>query len=94
VDGLGNRGPGWSAKLVARDAALQSKVNLISASTRILGQNKRYILWFYLLNLGFAWAGGAPFSRSAHRILDHSLYADRLLHGFDLAVLEEMIARP
>jgi hypothetical protein len=73
---------------------LHSNTNLISASTRILGRNKRYILWFYLLNLAFAWAGGTPFSSSAHRILDHSLYADRLLHGFDFAVLEEMIARP
>jgi len=73
---------------------LHSKTNLISAGTHILGRNKRYILWFYLLNLAFAWAGGIAFSRSIHRILDHSLYADRLLHGFDLAVLEEMIARP
>jgi hypothetical protein len=73
---------------------LQSKTNLISASSRILGSNKRYIFWFYLLNLGFAWSGATPFSRSAHRILDHSLYADRLLDGFDLAVLEEMITRP
>ena len=73
---------------------MQSKTNLISAGAQILGRNKRYILWFYLLNLGFAWAGGISFSRNTHRILDHSLYADRLLHGFDLAVLEEMIARP
>jgi len=73
---------------------LHSQTKLIAAATHILGRNKRYILWFYLLNLGFAWAGGIAFSRSTHRVLDHSLYADRLLHGFDLAVLEEMIARP
>ena len=73
---------------------MQRKTNLIWASTHILGRNKRYIFWFYLLNLAFAAAGGISFSRSTHRILDHSLYADRLLQGFDLAVLEEMIARP
>jgi NADH:ubiquinone oxidoreductase subunit 6 (subunit J) len=73
---------------------LQNQTGLISASTQILGRNKRYILWFYLLNVAFAWAGASAFSRSAHRILDHSLYADRLLHGFDLSVLKEMIVRP
>ncbi len=60
----------------------------------MLSRGKRYIVWFYLLNLVFAWLGARAFSRSAHAILDHSLYADRLLHGFDLAVLTEMIARP
>jgi len=73
---------------------LADKTSLISASTRILSAGKRYILWFYLLNLAFAWLGAAAFSKSAHGILDHSLYADRLLHGLDLGVLEEMIERP
>jgi hypothetical protein len=95
VDGLGNRSPSWPGKSSQpRNATLQSKFHLLSASARILGRNKRYILWFYLLNLAFALAGGIPFSTNTHRILDHSLYADRLLHGFDLAVLEELIARP
>ena len=73
---------------------MHGKTSFISQSTQILGSNKRYILWFYLLNLAFAWSGASAFSRSAHRVLDHSLYADRLLHGFDLAVLVEMIVRP
>ena len=73
---------------------MPSKTNLISASTHILSGGKRYILWFYLLNLAFAWSGATTFSKSAHGILDHSLYADRVLHGLDLAVLEEMITRP
>jgi len=73
---------------------LADKTSLISASTCILSAGKRYILWFYLLNLAFAWLGAAAFSKSAHGILDHSLYADRVLHGLDLGVLEEMIGRP
>jgi hypothetical protein len=73
---------------------LADKTSLILASTRILSAGKRYILWFYLLNLAFAWLGAAAFSKSAHGILDHSLYADRVLHGLDLGVLEEMIERP
>jgi membrane-anchored glycerophosphoryl diester phosphodiesterase (GDPDase) len=73
---------------------LHTKANLISTSAGILCGSKRYIIWFYLLNLGFACLGASPFSASTHGILDHSLYADRLLHGFDLGVLAEMIARP
>jgi hypothetical protein len=34
------------------------------------------------------------FTARAHRILDHSLYADKLLHGFNYGVLVEMILRP
>lgn len=73
---------------------MADKTSLILASTRILSTGKRYIFWFYLLNLAFAWLGAAAFSKSAHGILDHSLYADRVLHGLDLGVLEEMIERP
>ena len=73
---------------------MPGKTKLISASTDILRAGKRYLLWFYLLNLAFAGSGASAFSRSTHGILDHSLYADRLLHGLDLAVLDEMIKRP
>ena len=73
---------------------MADKTSLILASTGILSAGKRYILWFYLLNLAFAWLGAAAFSKSAHGILDHSLYADRVLHGLDLGVLEEMIEHP
>ena len=67
---------------------------LISAAASVASRNKRYVVWFYLLNLLFAWWGGAAFSSNAHGILDQSLYADKLLHGFDLAVLLELISRP
>jgi hypothetical protein len=67
---------------------------LISAGASVLNRNKRYIVWFYLLNLLLAWLGGAAFTAHAQAILDHSLYAEKLLHGFDLAVLLEMINRP
>jgi hypothetical protein len=57
-------------------------------------RNKRYIFWFWLLNLILAAFATASFSRSAHAILDHSFDADRLVHGFDLAVMTELLARP
>jgi hypothetical protein len=68
--------------------------NLISAGADIAGRNKRYVIWFYLLNLIFAHFGAAAFSRRAHGVLDHSFYADKLLHGFNVGVFIELLARP
>ena len=59
-----------------------------------MGRNKRYIVWFYLLNLVLAEYGTSAFRNQAHGILDHSLLAGRLVHGFDAGVLAEMFARP
>src|SRR5579863_8145470 len=73
---------------------MSEKTNLISAAADIAGRNKRYVIWFYLLNLIFAHFGASAFNDQAHGILDHSLYSDKILHGFDVAVLVEMLARP
>jgi hypothetical protein len=68
--------------------------NLVFAGADIVGRSKRYVIWFYLLNLIFAHFGASAFSDNAHGILDHSLNADKLLHGFNLAVFIELLARP
>src|SRR5271170_3081888 len=73
---------------------MNENVNLVFASAAIARRNKRYIVWFYLLNLAFAHFGASAFSDAAHSILDHSLYADKLLHGFSLGVFLEMLVRP
>lgn len=73
---------------------MTEKTSLLSTGAHIAGRNKRYVIWFYLLNLVLASFGAAAFSNQAHAILDHSLYAENLLHHFDLMVLMEMIARP
>lgn len=57
-------------------------------------RNKRYIVWFYLLNVVLAWLGAAAFNNQAHDFLDHSLNSDRLVNGFDLPVFVEMLAQP
>jgi hypothetical protein len=67
---------------------------LLSTGWRMVGRNKRYIGWFYLLNLTLAEFGAAAFRNQAHGILDHSLHADRLVHGFSLGVIIEMFTRP
>jgi hypothetical protein len=73
---------------------MAEKQGLLSGGWSMVGRNKRYIAWFYLLNLTLAEYGTSAFRNQAHDILDHSLQADRLVHGFDLGVLTEMFARP
>jgi len=67
---------------------------LLSAGWGMVARNKRYILWFWLLNLTLAEFGAAAFRRSAHAILDHSLYAGNLVHGFHVAAFGELLTRP
>lgn len=67
---------------------------LLSGALSRVGHNKRYIFWFWVLNVTLAWLGAGAFQAEAHEILDHSLRAGRLVHGFDLTVFIEMLARP
>src|SRR5271155_2575253 len=73
---------------------MADKQGLLSSGWRMLSRNKRYVFWFYVLNLTLAEFGASAFRNQAHAILDHSLLSDRLVHGFDLGVLTEMMARP
>jgi hypothetical protein len=67
---------------------------LLGSGWSIVMHNKRYVFWFWLLNLVLALFGTAAFSYHASAILDHSFYSDRMVHGFDLGVFIEMLARP
>jgi hypothetical protein len=67
---------------------------LLSSGLGRLAHNKRYIFWFWMLNLTLAEFGTAAFRQGAHPILDKTLYADRLLHGFDLGVFGELLFKP
>jgi hypothetical protein len=69
-------------------------LTLLSDGLRKLRYNKRYIFWFWLLNLTLAEFGTAGFRRAAHAILDHSLYAERLVKGFDLGAFIELLSKP
>jgi hypothetical protein len=68
--------------------------NLISTGLRTVLANKRYIVWFWVLNLFLAILGTSAFRESSHKILDHSLYSEGLTQGFRLAVLFDLLARP
>ena len=68
--------------------------SLLSTGLGKVAHNKRYIVWFWLLNLTLAEFGSAVFWRSSHAILDHTLLAERLLKGFDVGVFGELLYNP
>ncbi len=68
--------------------------NLISSGLRTVLANKRYIVWFWVMNLFLAILGTSAFRESSHKILDHSLYSEGITQGFRLAVLFDLLARP
>jgi hypothetical protein len=67
---------------------------LLSSGWSMVSRNKRYIIWFYVLNVTLAEFGASAFREQAHSMLDHSMAADRLVNGFHPAVLLEMLVRP
>src|ERR1700722_6323488 len=67
---------------------------LLSGGYARVVRNKRYIFWFWLLNLMLAEFGLAAFRHQAAPILDTSLYSSGLVRGFDLGVFVEMLVRP
>ncbi|MHB8215944.1 MAG: hypothetical protein ACYDDS_07675 [Candidatus Sulfotelmatobacter sp.] len=66
---------------------------LLSGGLSMVLRNKRYIVWFYVLNVLLGMFGTIAFVNQVGTVLDRSLRADRLLHGFDVAVLAEMFMR-
>jgi len=73
---------------------MSKKNGLLGSSLGMVLRNKRYIVWFYVLNVFLGLFGTAAFVNQVGTILDHSLQSERLLHGFSLAVLFEMFFRP
>lgn len=67
---------------------------LLSSGWRMVLRNKRYIFWFWLLNVCLGVFGTVAFFMQAGTVLDHSLLSQRLLHGLSLDVLIEMFMRP
>ena len=67
---------------------------LLSSGLGMVLRNKRYIFWFWLLNLTLAEFGTAAFRRGAHAIMDHSLYAGRVLPNLDMGVVIDLLVKP
>ncbi len=73
---------------------MTEKPNILSNGMAIVRKSKRYVIWFYLLNLTLAWIGTGTFRQQASSVLDHSLYSNGLLQSFDYGVFVEMVTRP
>src|SRR3984957_4641482 len=73
---------------------MNERKGLLRSGAGMVTHSKRYIVWFYVLNLALAWFGAAAFSNQAHQVLDHSLAAGGLVHGFDAGVLVEIFLHP
>ncbi|MGZ4789162.1 MAG: hypothetical protein ACXVZX_11650 [Terriglobales bacterium] len=73
---------------------MSEKNGLLSSGLSMVLRNKRYIVWFYVLNLFLGLFGTVAFVNQAGTILDHSLQSQRVVHGFSLGVFIEMLARP
>lgn len=67
---------------------------LMSSGFARVMRNKRYIFWFWLLNLTLAEFSTSGFRQAAHAILDHSFDADRLTHGFHLGTFFSLLSLP
>jgi hypothetical protein len=67
---------------------------LLSSGWNMVMRNKRYIFWFWLLNLTLAEFGTAAFRRGTHAIMDHSLYAGRALPNLDMGVVIDLLMKP
>jgi hypothetical protein len=73
---------------------MSERKGLLNSGLGMVLRNKRYIFWFWLLNLTLAEFGTSAFRKSAHAILDHSLAGGRLVHGFDVTRMFDLFVRP
>ena len=67
---------------------------LLGAGWSAVRRNPRYVVWFWLLNLALAWFGTLALRGQMSPILDSSLHARQLVHGFNPTVLAELLMAP
>ncbi len=60
----------------------------------LLWRRQRILWWVWLVNLALAWLASGPLNARWRAVLDHSLAADQLLHGFNLARYIELTSLP
>ena len=73
---------------------MNEKKGLLSSGLAMVMRNKRYIIWFWLLNLLLTVYGTSAFREAAHTLFDTSSYSDKLLHGLDLSVVIDLFLKP
>jgi hypothetical protein len=73
---------------------MNEKRSLLGHGLSLVMRNKRYIVWFWVLNFILAWFGTSAFRNSAEAIMNHRLYSKGLVHGFDIGVLYDLFSSP
>jgi hypothetical protein len=64
------------------------------AGWHLLWQTQRVMWWIYAVNFALGFFSAMGMAACVGRVLDHSLAAQRLYHGFDLAYLIELAMNP
>lgn len=67
---------------------------ILSEGARRVWRHQRILWWFFSANLVLAAFGTVPVDRAVGRVVDHSLYSERLYRGFDLSAFVELAANP
>jgi len=71
-----------------------SESRLLGSGWSAVRKNIRYVVWFWLLSLVLARLGSSAFRNQVGPVLDNSMYADRLVHGFNPVTLIELLSLP
>lgn len=73
---------------------MHEESGLLQAGWSAVRRNPRYLVWFWLLNLALAWFGTLALRSQLKPVLDNSLHARQLTHGFNPIVLAELLLMP
>ncbi len=68
--------------------------SVLGAGARIVRRRQRVLWWVYGINLFLAFAATAALGGRVGSVLDHSLMAKRLVHGFDASTFAALVADP
>jgi hypothetical protein len=73
---------------------MSEETGLLQSGRSVVQRNARYVIWFWLLNLALAWFGTLSYRGQIAPILENSLHADQLVHGFNPTAYIELLAMP
>jgi hypothetical protein len=66
----------------------------LASGASVVWRHQRIVWWIFAINLVFAFWAGRGVSQRVGDILDHSLAAGRLLHGFSIGAYQELYSMP
>src|SRR5574337_1075527 len=67
---------------------------VVHAGAKLVWRHQRLLWWLFIANFVLAAMGTIPVWSRLHGVADHSLYAQRISQGFDLASFVELSENP